>query len=451
MNLKAISDWLQFDLSLSWALVARVWQAVSGPITLWLLLRSLTVPEQGLYYALQHVIGVQPLFELGLASVLISQAGSAYARLCITNKPPEPNVECSNSKKSSHELMWLARASLKWFTLVAGLYLVGGLLLGWQVLHGSSLLIFDWRLLLLMSVGLSAISLAVSPRIYILEGAGEREFVYRMRLLQALAGTLVMWISLVGGLKLWAIVAVFAVNTAFSIWIAFGPRAHRRLSRNDEFESRAEPEKMSWLSRLGPLQWRMAILSAAHYFATQTLLLFVVKYHGETASAPLGATLTIAVAIQALALAWAQTKFPLISAKQAAGLREESGTLWRQTTIVSASLLVLAILALAALAGLLPFIKPAWTPRFLSPWLILVLGIGFLANHFFALQSFYVLSRGARPLFVPSLTGLLCTAVAVWLGGWAGGVAGVLWAYSLSMMCVTLPLHTWAYLKFRSR
>ena len=439
MNLHRLVHWLQLDRSLSFALLARIWQAISGPITIALLIGVFDQHQRGVFIGILSVVGIQPLFELGLASVLIGQAGNLVGR----SAAGVDNHEMSGGLT----LNWLARGGVRWFSVVACLYAVVGLCVGWKVLSGSGTSQIDWRLPLMLAVLISACSLAISPRVYVLEGAGERDYVYRLRFWQAVLGSLTMWSALWFGLQLWAIVAVFAIGAAFHAAIAFGDRAQRLLAPSQP----AAMVQASWLARIGPLQWRIAAISAAHYLASQLLYLYVLNYHSAEQAAPLGMTLQVAVAVQSLALAWAQTKFPLIARHQAAGEREAAGTLWRQTALVSTGLLVLGIVGLAMAVVGLAWLGRGWDKSFLPPQYILLLGVGYVANHWLALQSFYVLSRGAKPLVVASLIGLLFTAAAVWWGGRSYGVSGVVFSYSLAMAGVTLPLHSWAYVKFRAQ
>ncbi len=447
MKLQRIAAWLQFDRSLSFALIARVWQAISGPITMALLVLTMTKLEQGIFTGILGIVAIQPLFELGLGSVLIGQAGNVIGRARGQSNSHTLANQLSESVAQG-SLPDLARVSSWWFGSIAVLYFIGGGLMGWKVLSGDGIVLIDWRLPLVLAIALAAMTLAISPRVYVLEGGGEREHVYRLRLWQAVAGSLTMWLALLLGLKLWAIVAVFAVGAVFQLVIAYGARAQRLLLRPP---GRPTASHRLWIAQIAPLQWRTAAASAAHYLASQLLYIYVLNYHGASEAAPFGLTLQATVAVQALALAWAQTKFPLIARYQAQGERELAGNLWRQTAIVSSGLLLLALCALAIAVSGLPLLLPGWELRFISPGLILVLAVGYLANHLFALQAFYVLSRGAKPFVVASVTGLLCVAVAVWFGGKVYSVPGVIVAFSLSMACIALPLHSWAYLKFRAR
>ncbi|MEO8269020.1 MAG: hypothetical protein ABI557_04825, partial [Aureliella sp.] len=125
MNLQRFARWLQLDRSLSFALLARIWQAVSGPITIALLIAVFDSHQRGVFLGILSVVGIQPLFELGLAAVLIGQAGNLVGRQGISSIATPSNP--------GHSLQWLARGGVRWFSAVACLYAIGGLVMGWDV------------------------------------------------------------------------------------------------------------------------------------------------------------------------------------------------------------------------------------------------------------------------------------------------------------------------------
>ena len=57
MLVRQIADRLQLDKPLAYAMAARIWQSVSGPITIVFLVRSLSLSEQGIYYSLVSILG----------------------------------------------------------------------------------------------------------------------------------------------------------------------------------------------------------------------------------------------------------------------------------------------------------------------------------------------------------------------------------------------------------
>ncbi len=437
---RKIAERLQLDKPLAYALTSRGWQTVSGPITIALIIRSLSEDEQGIYYGIAGVVGIQAFFELGLMNVLISQAGH-------TNAVYRSATEPSDRAAAEGRMRELIRASNRWFSMASVLFAASALAFGWFTFSHSDAVV-DWRKPLLVIVPLAAMSVYFSPSLAILEGAGYRELIYRFRFYQMVSGSVAVWIALASGLAIWALAMATLVQTCCSGYLVL---VHKASFFRQFGKATAGGHGFSWIRDVLPMQWRVAASSAAFHLATQFLAIVVLTFHTTAESGRLGMTLAITTAIQMLALAWVQTKFPLIATLHGAGNREQAGTLWRHTAIVSGGLLLLAFAGLIALIAWLPMLNRGWEDRFIEPWQLVVLGIGCLANHLVALQSFYVLARRANPLVVASVVGYLSTAAAVWIAGYFASTSGVVIAFAAGLALVTLPLHSWAYHRFRSR
>ncbi|MEM1067752.1 MAG: hypothetical protein AAGI63_02565, partial [Planctomycetota bacterium] len=339
----------------------------------------------------------------------------------------------------------LIRVSVIWFSLTSLLFTVFALAFGWYSLADSTV---GWERPLVALVPIAAFAVAVAPVISILEGAGYRDFVYQFRFVQMFFGSVVVWLSLLMGWKLWSLVAsstVQSVMAGYLLLFTAAPffRQFRGLS--------VKRSNFDWMREVLPVQWRVALIGAMYHFATQFFTIIVVMFHSDAEAGPLGMTLSVTTAIQMLALAWVQTKYSVVSAHHGSGERELAGTIWRQTAVVSTSLLLLGLGTLTALIALLPLLPWDVAPRFLSPWQVMVLSIGCVAGHLASLQGFYVLSRRAKPLLAASTVGFISTAIAVWMGGYFYSTNGVLLGYALAMALVLVPIHTVAYLQFRQR
>lgn len=442
-RLTKLGQRLQLDRPLFYALTAKCWQAVTGPITLMLVLSAFSVAEQGVYYALVNIIGIQAIFELGLLNVLISQAGIEAARISKGDvKDPLAHV------LAAQRMGVLIKSSWHWFLMAGLLFVCAGWCFGWVILSPVKTGL-NWWLPLAVVIPIAGMSIAFAPALAILEGAGFRDSIYRFRLVQIVTGSFVVWASLLMGLELWTIVLATCVQTLWAGYLVFSKHAeffdrYRKLPKPDD--------GFSWSRDVVPLQWRVALISVAHYLASQLFVSVVIgRDAAESAvdAGRLGATLTITTAIQMLALTWVQTKFALVSAHHGAGEREVAGTMWRQTALISTALLCVALATLAALLTALPLAGRGWELKFIFPWQLLVLSVGLIANHLLALQSFYVMSRRANPLWIASVAGLLVTASAVWIFGRMYSTSGLVVAYALATGLVALPLHSWAYFRFR--
>ncbi len=443
--LSRIRDRLQLDRPLAFAVGMRIWHAISGPVTIVLLIHALSLPEQGVYYALIGIVGIQAYFELGLLNVLVSQSGHEMAAIKRL-EAAEPSEETQQKLlQAAARMRDLILSATKWFCGASVLFAVCSLAFGWYSLSDSDV---GWQGPLLALVPLAALTVGFSPAISILEGAGHRDLVYRFRFVQMVMGSLVIWSTLGIGWKLWALVASSAVQSAMAAYIVL--HATRSFFRRFRGLS-VDRSTFNWMHEVLPVQWRVALIGATYHFATQFFVVIVVMFHSDAEAAPLGMTLSVTTAIQMLALAWVQTKYPLVAAHHGAGEREYAGTMWRQTAIVSTGLLILGLLTLAGLIACLPLLGTQVDQRFLRPWQVLVLSLGAIANHVASVQGFYVLSRRAKPLLVASLFGFSSTAVAVWIGGYFYAANGVIIAYALAMALVLAPAHTIAYMRFRQQ
>lgn len=438
---------LQWDKSLAYALLTRGWQAISGPITIVFLIRSLDLPEQGIYYSIIGIVGIQAYFELGLLNVLVSQSGHATAAIGLAEKEAD-----QAGKGVKQHIPWIQAAtrmrdligtSTRWFAIAAWMYLAIAMIFGWFTLADSTTM---WRLPLVFAIQFAALAVALAPWIAILEGAGFRDLVYRYRMLQMVIGSAAVWVALASGLKLWSLVIASLTQALFSFYLVF-------FVKRDFFSQysniKGQESTFAWMREVVPVQWRVALITATFHFATQFFTIIVCTFHSDSAAAPLGMTLSISSAIQMVALAWVQTKYPLISAHHGEGDRESAGTMWRHTAVVSTALLITGFAVLTAITALLPSFDKELPSRFLSPYQVLLLAIGGLANHIAAIQGFYVLSMKAKPLLAASLFGSIPTAIAVWCGGYFFSTNGILVGYAIGMGLFLVPAHTLAYLKFR--
>ena len=105
--LQRFLDRIQWDLTLGYALSTRCWQAISGPITIMFLIGSLDLAEQGIYYSIVGIIGIQAYFELGLLNVLVSQSGHAAAALKAAN-----NLASNDAGDPSENINWVSACLL---------------------------------------------------------------------------------------------------------------------------------------------------------------------------------------------------------------------------------------------------------------------------------------------------------------------------------------------------
>lgn len=444
-SLSRLAEKLQIDSPLLYALMARAWQALAGPITIVFIIRSLSEDEAGVYYGLSAIMSIQLFFELGLLNILVSQTG--HQRSSISTAASD-----SQLVKASGRLGQLIASSQAWFCLAGLLYAITAVGFGWKVLSKATAI--QWWLPLLGLSVVAAGTVALSPRLAILEGAGYRESVYRTRFIQMVGGAIVVWAALISGLKIWALVASASVQLLASFaltHIHYRQFFAEHLANKRILDQQADSNDwgLSWVKEVLPLQWRVALISILYHAATQFFTVIVLWYDSQAEAGRLGMTLTITGAIQGMAMTWIHTKFSLVANMHGAGQRETAGTLWRRSAIVSTGMLIAALAVVVSIVASLRLAERGWEDRFIEPWQMVVLGLGCLANHLIAIQSFYVLSRKGRPFMLAAVAGFTSTGIAVVLAGMGYSTSGVVCAYALATWLVTLPLHSLSYLQYR--
>ncbi|MCA9228014.1 MAG: hypothetical protein KDA47_20475 [Planctomycetales bacterium] len=75
---------LEVDQAVFFAILARAWQFLAGPVTLLLIATHFTGVEQGYYYTFWSMIGLQTFFELSFHNVVLNVASHEWEKLALT-------------------------------------------------------------------------------------------------------------------------------------------------------------------------------------------------------------------------------------------------------------------------------------------------------------------------------------------------------------------------------
>src|SRR5438045_8803150 len=76
---------LGLDRAVGFSVLARFWSSAAGLVTVALIARFLSPPEQGYYYTFGSLVALQIIFELGFSFVILQLASHERANLTISN------------------------------------------------------------------------------------------------------------------------------------------------------------------------------------------------------------------------------------------------------------------------------------------------------------------------------------------------------------------------------
>ena len=297
---------IDIDRAIFYVLLGKGWGVVSGALTIIFISKFLTAEYQGYYYTFSSIIALQVFFELGLGSILVQFASHEMGKLKFKNG----NLEGDPASKS--RLLSLIKLTLKWYFVIALSVLIVVSIAGYyffdeNLIREANVTSVNWIYPWTILVVLTSISMYFMPIIAIAEGCGLVVSVNKMRVKQAIISSLVAWGCLITGNGLYATSAM-----AFSIVTIGGWWLYKNFINLivEAFYIRDKKNKISWLSEIFPMQWRIALSWISGYFILQFLTPLAFKSYGPVFAGQLGLSLSVCSLMLNLSMAWVNTKIP---------------------------------------------------------------------------------------------------------------------------------------------
>jgi len=431
---------LEVDWSVGFALLARAWPLLVGPVTLVAIASYLSPQAQGFYYTFASLLTLQSFVELGFLVVITQFASHEWASLHVDSlgRPAGDPVALSR-------LVSLGRLIFAWFAAASAVFMLG---------VGAAGLVFfsrygdagvDWAFPWLMLVAFSGFQLWLAPGLALLDGCNQVTGTYSLRLLQTVISSLVLWLVLLQGGELWG--ATAAAGAALLTTIAFLLVRFGRFFT--PFLTAPVGPRMSWRTEIWPMQWRLAAGGVGNFFAFSLFTPVMFRYHGSVIAGQMGLTWQIAVGLGGLAMAWVATKVPrfgaLIAAREFAALDR----LFFRVLAVSFGVITLGSLAAWLLIWALNVARSPLASRALPPLPAALLLLGAVALHVSACQSAYLRAHKQEPVMVLSIVSSLIIGLCVWQFGSRFGPPGAAASYLVVVAGLMVPWETSIWLRCR--
>ena len=301
MSLHRFMRSVEFDRAVLYAVIARVWGMVSGPVTM-LFITSYFSPElQGYYYTFYSVLGFQIFAEMGLGTVIIQFAAHEWSKLSL-----DEHGRIVGDSESLSQLVSLGRIAFKWFA-VGGLLVALGLMTGGYIFFSQSIypgIHWLWPWVILCTV--TGMDVFLLPIWSLLEGCNQVSSVYGFRMSRDILKRLVVWFVIALGAGLWT--PAISVIAALVWGVMF--LTHRYLPFLRTFFSPIKGPRISWRFELWPMQWRIALSWLSGYFTYALFTPVLFHYHGAVVAGQMGMTWGLVRVIGAISISWIRTKVP---------------------------------------------------------------------------------------------------------------------------------------------
>lgn len=434
------------DRSVGMALLNSSWTALSGPLTLLLLIHFLSLAQQGFYYAFNNFLGAALVFELGLSYIILNFASHERAKLEWT---PVGTLDGDPAAKA--RLTALLRFSLLWYGVVALLMLLVLLPAGlwffahYERTHGH----IAWRGAWCLVVCGAAGQMLLTPLLALLEGCGLVAEIWLLRTGLNVVTSLVLWAVLLlhGGLY-----AAAAFGTTWTLGGLGWLWRRKRLFLCDLFTRRtsmARPGGLRWREEFWPFQWKIALTSLSAFLIFSSLPLILFAARGEEEAGQLGLSLVLVATLFNFPQAWLNTKMQpfgtLIAQRRWKDLDHLFfPTLWRSWG--------LAALAGAALWLAVAFVHHQGHPlahRLLRPLPMGLLVAASIISQGVGAEGLYLRAHKQEPLVWLSLTVAGLIGLGDFLVARPYGATGMMLTYLVVYLTVGLGGGTWIFVQKR--
>ena len=230
-------------------------------MTVLLIARFLTPNEQGYYYTFYSLVALQVVFELGFSFVVLQLAAHERARLTFA---PDGRIE--GDPVAHSRLASVLQKSVRWYSVAAvlmvatllptGLYFFGA--------HQHAGVAVAWKGPWCLLVVAAALTFQLDPVFAFVEGCGFVSQIARMRLGQAVLGSLLAWAAMATHHGLFS-PAMLILGQA-TVQLAFLSRAKLRRLLMSLLRHPVDGNSVGWRQEIWPFQWRIAITWLSSYF-----------------------------------------------------------------------------------------------------------------------------------------------------------------------------------------
>ena len=442
----ALLKWAGVDRPIGLALLSSGWTAISGPLTLIILLHFLSLAEQGFYYTFNNFLSAALLFELGLSYVLLQFAGHERAKLEWT----EAGL-LAGDPEAKARLAALLRFSLRWYGAASALALLtllpAGLLFFTHYSRTHSGIAWQgaWCLVALGAAG----QMLLTPLLSLLEGCGLVSEIWTLRAGLNVATSLVLWGILFCHGGLYASAAVGLTWTAgIAGWLWVRKRVFLRdLLRYSSPAAGMRP--FHWKTELWPFQRKIALTSLSFFLIVPALPMILFAARGAEAAGQLGLSLALVATLFSFPQAWLNTKMQpfatLIAQRRWTDLDHLFfPTLWRSWGLaaLAGAALWLAVVVVQSLGWGLAH-------RLLAPLPMGLLILTSVISHGVSAEHLYLCAHKEEPFQWLSLTLAASVLLGNLLVARPFGAAGMMLNYLLLSLVIGLGGGTWIFVQKR--
>lgn len=445
-RMKRVRHWIQrvlgIDRAIGFTVIARSWSLGAGAVTLILIAHFLTPAEQGYYYTFSSLVALQIVFELGFSFVILQLAAHERAILTINE-----NGNVSGDAIAHGRLASVLQRAIRWYSfaallMAAILFPVGLHFFGSHQAKGSMI---SWHLPWIAVVLTAVLTFQMDPIFSFLEGCGFVSQVARMRVGQAIWGSLLAWIALIVHHGLFSpAMAILGQASVGAVFLFNYRRLLLGLWRHS-----IQNYAVSWKNEILPFQWRIAVSWLCGYFIFQLYNPVLFAYRGAVAAGQMGMSLSLANALQTVAISWMNTKAAPFGGMIARKEYKRLDQVFFQTLKQSVAVFSIGSLIIWLASVYLSFTHSRIATRIINPMAFGFLLCTSLLTVIVSAEALYLRAHKQEKFLLNSILGALFVGPSTYFFGRYYGAPGIVTANFVISIGLGFGFGTFTFLKYR--
>jgi hypothetical protein len=291
----------------------------------------------------------------------------------------------------------------------------------------------------------ATLTFQLDPILSFLEGCGYVAKIARLRFAQAVTGSILAWLALISHHGLFApSMMILGMAAAALVWLAGKRRLLFGLLRYSP-----GPNRVHWRKEVWPFQWRIAISWICGYFIFQLFNPVLFAFKGPVAAGQMGMSLSLAGALQSIAISWVNTKSAPFGTMIAHKDYAQLDTTFFQALKQSFSVFVAGALIVWLGTTYMSWAHIRFGQRILNPASLGILLLASSVNVITNSEAIYLRAHKQEKFLLISIVGALLIGASTYFLGREYGALGMVTGYFSVGLLVGLPVGTYIFIKYR--
>ena len=409
MFYKSLINKIGIDKAIFFTSSSTLISAVGNVLSAILVIKFLSIEEQGFYYTFGSIAAIQIFFELGLNNIITQFVAHENAKL-----QWDENILIGGDESNKSRLSSLFHFCIKWYLFFSIILIFVLIITGIYFFNNYSRHIIQvnwvtpWILLSLST----SFNLLISPIVAFIQGLGKVKEIANFQLYAQIVKLIVVFASLLYGLKLY-VLGIGNLILFITMLIFINSKYRLQLIRIWKIKN---IEKVDYFKEIFPYQWKIALSWLSGYFIFQLFNPVLFATEGAKVAGQMGLTLTALNGILTLSLAWMTTKIPLFSTLIAKNNYLELDTVFnkslKQSIIINSFLLIIFFAIILALKNFNIKIGITLISDRFIPFLPLIFMMGtILLNLIVSSWATYLRCHKKEPFLINSIVGGILSAL----------------------------------------